>query len=108
MAKTIHALIVGINAYPDQPLFGCVNDALAVGKFLKELCDKTEKKTGDKTEKLFNWNPVYLLAPHKDDKAVTVAVADDPATDGPCHHRRERAGQVARRDRWQQGDRVDE
>jgi uncharacterized caspase-like protein len=32
------ALLVGINAYPDQPLYGCVNDAKDVAQFLTEKC----------------------------------------------------------------------
>jgi pimeloyl-ACP methyl ester carboxylesterase len=72
MKKTIHALIIGINAYPSRPLFGCVNDALAVGRFFKEFCDVPENN--------FAWNPRYLLAPHPEGEAnVEQAVLADPA-----------------------------
>ena len=32
------ALLVGINAYPGQPLRGCVNDVSDMAKFLVEKC----------------------------------------------------------------------
>lgn len=71
MPKTIHALIVGINAYPQKPLYGCVNDALAVGRFFKTFTAQPE------TDLL--WNPRYLLAPHAEDLAeIQVAEAIDP------------------------------
>lgn len=61
MTRTIHAIIIGINAYPSHPLYGCVNDALAVGRFFKEFCEN--KDSG------LRWNPQYLLAPHPVDEA---------------------------------------
>jgi len=67
MAKTIHALIVGINAYPTQPLFGCVNDALAMGQFFKDFCDNPDNN--------HNWNPRYLLAPHPTETDVVEQAA---------------------------------
>jgi pimeloyl-ACP methyl ester carboxylesterase len=58
MAKTIHALLVGINAYTQAPLRGCINDLLALDAFFKKHC----KNSGQA------WNPRYLLGPHDDDK----------------------------------------
>ncbi len=75
MTKTIHALIVGINAYPAHPLYGCVNDALAVGSFFKEFCDNPDNG--------LNWAPQYLLAPHPEDMAaIAAAASEDPSIAG--------------------------
>lgn len=71
MPKTIHALLVGINAYQQKPLYGCVNDALAVGRFFKTFTAQPE------TDLI--WNPKYLLAPHAADQAeIDAAAAIDP------------------------------
>jgi hypothetical protein len=35
---TLHALLVGINAYPVSPLSGCLNDVAAMEAFLKKNC----------------------------------------------------------------------
>lgn len=56
-AKTIHALLIGINAYPSAPLHGCVNDALAVGTFFRNACAQAG----------YRWRPAYLLAPGEQD-----------------------------------------
>lgn len=36
---TIHALLIGINAYPSHPLSGCINDVKAVEAYLKKMYD---------------------------------------------------------------------
>lgn len=51
---TLHALFIGINAYPEAPLWGCINDVLAVSAFFKNRCAATGAR----------FHPRYLLAPH--------------------------------------------
>jgi len=51
--KTVHALLIGINAYSVAPLQGCVNDALAVGSFFQDACAQAG----------FRWRPLHLFAP---------------------------------------------
>ena len=59
MPKTIYAVIIGINAYPENPLFGCVNDAVAVCDFCTDLMASNEDIT--------DFKPKLLLAPHRSD-----------------------------------------
>ena len=71
MPKSIHALLIGINNYAGSPLFGCVNDALALGQFFQEHCEKKANQ--------FAWNPRYLLAPHSMDvPAIKAGQKADP------------------------------
>lgn len=53
----IFAVIVGINAYPNDPLYGCVNDALAVRLFCDQLADINELITGCTVNLLLGPNP---------------------------------------------------
>ena len=62
MPKTIYAVIIGINAYPRNQLFGCVNDALDVHEFCSQLATANEE-IGD-------YQPQFLLAPHPEDKVA--------------------------------------
>ena len=55
MSGTIYAVLVGINAYPSRPLYGCINDVLALHAFLQG------QATGNRGTKV---NAVLLLAPH--------------------------------------------
>jgi len=75
-AKTIHALLIGINAYPSGALQGCVNDALAVGTFFRDTCTQTG----------YRWRPLYLLAPAQQDlsdiEAAGVKSWDTPTRSG--------------------------
>lgn len=57
------ALVVGIDAYPEQPLTGCVNDAIAVGSVLETLGN------GDP-----NFSVVTLTS---QDEEVTSAILND-------------------------------
>ncbi|MCB0633246.1 MAG: caspase family protein, partial [Lewinella sp.] len=50
---------IGINAYPRSPLFGCVNDALDVYEFCRQLAEANESIT--------EFRPKLLLAPHRED-----------------------------------------
>ncbi|PHN01194.1 caspase family protein [Flavilitoribacter nigricans] len=62
--KTLYAVIIGINAYPRSPLYGCVNDALAVHQFCSQLADSNDD--------IKDYQPLLLLAPHEgeDDAAL--------------------------------------
>ncbi len=65
--KTLHALLVGINAYPQSPLRGCVPDALAIGEFFQNHCRKND----------LHWRPRYLLAPHPYEAEALRVAADE-------------------------------
>lgn len=52
--ETIFALIVGIDDYPINPLYGCVNDALTIGAFFDQYAARNAYRRQFK----------YLLAPH--------------------------------------------
>ena len=67
MTNTIHALLVGINAYPQSPLNGCVPDTLAVGAFFQQFSRKNE----------LQWRPKYLLAPHAHELESVAALASE-------------------------------
>jgi|GEM_PF-997011 len=67
MTNTIHALLVGINAYPQSPLNGCVPDTLAVGAFFQQFSRKNE----------LQWRPKYLLAPHSHELEDVSALANE-------------------------------
>lgn len=58
-SKNIYALIIGINKYPRNPLYGCVNDALAVHEFCSQLAEVNEE--------IGEYHPKFLLAPHPDE-----------------------------------------
>lgn len=57
--KTIYAVLVGINNYPTSPLYGCINDVLAVHAHFEKLCANQSPK--------INWQPIFYLAPHADE-----------------------------------------
>jgi pimeloyl-ACP methyl ester carboxylesterase len=59
---TLHAVLIGINTYPNCPLYGCVNDILAVHDYFKTLCAAKDNQG-------MKWNPKYLLAPNQHDEA---------------------------------------
>lgn len=61
-SKTIYALIIGINAYPKNQLYGCVNDALDVHQFCRQLADANPDIT--------DYQPKFLLAPHPEDMPI--------------------------------------
>ncbi len=65
---TIHALLIGINAYPSNPLSGCINDVADVKRFFDELTLSNEE-----------WQVSYrvLLAPHPDDLLIINKVGLD-------------------------------
>lgn len=58
-SKTLYAIIIGINDYPRNQLFGCVNDALAVHEFCRQLAEANDSIT--------DYQPKFLLAPHPED-----------------------------------------
>jgi hypothetical protein len=58
---TIHALLIGINAYPRNPLSGCINDVADVKCFFDELILSNEA---------WQMNYRVLLAPHPDDQVI--------------------------------------
>lgn len=63
-SKTIYALIIGINAYPRNQLYGCVNDALAVHQFCSQLAEANDD-IGD-------YQPKFLLAPHQNEDGAAL------------------------------------
>ncbi len=38
--KNLYATLIGINNYPKNPLGGCVRDALAMDRFLRDICQQ--------------------------------------------------------------------
>jgi pimeloyl-ACP methyl ester carboxylesterase len=64
-SKTLYAIIIGINKYPRTPLYGCVNDALDVHEFCRQLTEANESIT--------EYKPKLLLAPHADDLSTLSA-----------------------------------
>ena len=57
--KTLYALLIGVNNYPENPLAGCINDVLAINDHFQKLCDAQEEET--------IWNPIFILAPNASD-----------------------------------------
>lgn len=72
-SKTLYAIIIGINAYPRSPLFGCVNDALDVHQFCNQLVEANDD--------IKNYQPLFLLAPHKREDAIALQKHGLGATD---------------------------
>lgn len=58
---SLFAAFVGINAYPQSPLNGCVNDVMNIDRLLRDLAAQQDK------DKLA-YKPLYFVAPHKSDK----------------------------------------
>jgi len=56
--STLFATLIGINAYPSNPLFGCVRDVLSMDLF---LCDYVAQQKG------LSYKPRYFLSPHQYD-----------------------------------------
>lgn len=59
-AQTLYAALIGINAYPQNQLSGCIKDVLDIDLLLRELCGQQEQTLA--------YEPVYLLAPNATDK----------------------------------------
>lgn len=59
MPKTIYAVIIGINAYPRNKLYGCVNDALSIHDFFSQLVHANPD--------IEDYQPKLLIAPHPED-----------------------------------------
>jgi hypothetical protein len=67
------ATFIGINAYPRNPLSGCVTDVMNMDRLLRELSAQQDDLT---------YEPLYLVAPHDDDDRFSVHqkemyIADD-------------------------------
>ncbi|RYY58695.1 MAG: N-acetylmuramoyl-L-alanine amidase, partial [Chitinophagaceae bacterium] len=58
--STIHAVFVGINAYPRIPLNGCVKDVMDMDRFLREMLKQQDQVT---------YSPLYFVAPHSSDNS---------------------------------------
>jgi pimeloyl-ACP methyl ester carboxylesterase len=69
MAKNLYAVIIGINAYPFNPLNGCIGDAMAVSKYFQDLC--AAQGGGG-----LQWKPQYLLAPNSEDMRTVKALSN--------------------------------
>jgi pimeloyl-ACP methyl ester carboxylesterase len=59
--KNLFATLIGINAYPEYPLKGCVNDVLEMDSFLRKLCQQ-------QADAALNYIPAYFLASHDYEK----------------------------------------
>ena len=57
---TMYATFVGINAYPQSPLSGCIKDVLDVDLLLRELSAQQQDS--------LSYKPLYFLAPNNTDK----------------------------------------
>ncbi len=55
--KSLYATIIGIDAYPQNPLYGCTKDALDIDLFLRQWCDQQQDK--------LQYKPAYFLSPGK-------------------------------------------
>lgn len=64
--RNLFATLIGINAYPRNPLRGCVRDALGMDAFLREYCRQQDENPDGALE----YRPLYLLAPDKNDEAL--------------------------------------
>jgi len=70
-ARALYATLIGINAYPKNPLNGCVHDILSVDHFLRNLCIQQDGAA-------LTYHPAYFLAP---------SPGDVPALDShACQH----------------------
>lgn len=80
---TLFATLIGINAYSQTPLSGCIKDVLDIDLLLRELCEQQPEK--------LDYQPYYLLAPNTTDrlriadytaeKQVTISLEDAPTFD---------------------------
>lgn len=61
--KTLYAAFIGINAYPTNKLFACVQDVLKMDQFLRKF---TTQQGSDK----FEYAPAYWLAPHDNELSL--------------------------------------
>ncbi len=58
--KNLYATLIGINNYPKNPLGGCVRDALAMDRFLRDICQQ-------QPDAPLHYKPLYLLGYGADD-----------------------------------------
>ena len=56
--RRLYAAFAGINAYPDSPLSGCIQDVLRVDRLLRSQCAAQEGLA---------YHPVYYLQPNNAD-----------------------------------------
>lgn len=59
--RSLFATLIGINAYPQNELYGCIRDVLAIDLLMRDLCKQQGKNA-------LTYKPAYFLAPHKNDK----------------------------------------
>ena len=57
----LYATLIGIDAYPDHELYGCIRDVLDVDLLLRELTAQQKDR---------KYEPLYLLAPNPTDKQL--------------------------------------
>ena len=60
--KKLFASFVGINAYPSNPLDGCIKDVLSFDSLLRDQC-------AQQNDTPIEYKPIYFLAPNKADEA---------------------------------------
>ena len=56
--RSLYATLIGINAYKQNPLSGCIRDVLAIDLLLREQCSQQG------TDRLV-YEPKYFLAPDR-------------------------------------------
>ncbi|MEJ1237372.1 caspase family protein [Chryseolinea sp. T2] len=74
-AKTLpklYATLIGIDAYPDHELYGCIRDVLDVDLLLRELTAQQQDR---------NYEPLYMLAPNSTDKQIIKEYQDKKRVD---------------------------
>ncbi|HEX2535057.1 MAG TPA: caspase family protein, partial [Chitinophagaceae bacterium] len=57
--RSLYATLIGINAYPQNPLGGCIKDVLDIDLLLREQCAQQDG---------LRYAPAYFLAPNKTDE----------------------------------------
>lgn len=63
--KKLFATLIGINAYPKNPLSGCVRDVLALDSFIRDLClQNSTAQSG------LHYKPSYFLASGEEDSTI--------------------------------------
>ena len=67
MPQTIYAVIIGINDYPHNPLYGCINDALEVREFFRKIANSNQD--------IEKFDAKLLLSPRGSDDAKALKEA---------------------------------
>ncbi|MGC3944734.1 MAG: caspase family protein [Chryseolinea sp.] len=71
-APKLYATLIGIDAYPDHELYGCIRDVLDVDLLLRDLTAQQQDR---------KYEPLYLLAPNSTDKQLIKEYESNKAVD---------------------------